>query len=120
MESMITKLIEMRHQLNDTTILYYILYKNTVIMIQSLSIYYYTIKYFVFLRRKCLIFNGLYMTRECKIYLYIRQMRINILQYGRRFAYSYRNFISFNTETVFLQFLNIWSSCPLKLLYKLE
>lgn len=41
---------------------------------------------------KCRTFIVLNMKRDCLIYLYVHLVRINIRQYGRRFAYTSRNF----------------------------
>lgn len=65
---------------------------------------------------KCHTFTGLNMTRDCRIYLYVRLVRIDIQQYNWRFAYSSRHFINLVRKPRFVSSLDIWSSCPLKLL----
>lgn len=53
-----------------------------------------------FLRLKCNTFIGLDMACDCRIYLNVRLVRINIWQNGRRFAYSSRHYIIYNTKTL--------------------
>lgn len=47
---------------------------------------------------------SLYMARDCRINLYVRLVRIYFRQYGRRFAYTSRHSITFNTKPAFRKF----------------
>lgn len=72
------------------------------------------------LELQCHTFIGFNTTPDCRIYLFWRLVKIDIRQYGRRFAYSSRNFISFTciTETVFRQFLKYLEELLFKIIFK--
>lgn len=61
---------------------------------------------------------GLYMARDCRIYIYIRLVRINIRQYGLRIAYLSRLIIILDTKTAFRKFKYL-ELLPLKITFTL-
>lgn len=64
---------------------------------------------------------SLYMTRDCRINLYVRLVRIDFRRYGRRFAYTSRHFITFNTKSAFRKFFFYYFEyLPFGITFKLE